>query len=134
MFGRVWTWAGRKRTVPLNLGVPPYRIDLDLQTLLDDLKYWEQHSTIPVAQQAAHLHHRAVAIHPFMNGNGRWSRLLANIWLAQHDQGVIVWPEDVIGGASVVRSEYLEAIRSADAGDILPLVHLQERYASPLAD
>jgi Fic family protein len=114
--------------------VPPYRIDLDLQTLLDDLRYWEQHGMIALAEQAARLHHRAVAIHPFMNGNGRWSRLLANIWLAQHDQPVIVWPEDVIGGASVVRSEYLEAIRSADAGDVLPLVRLQERYASPLSD
>ena len=38
MFGRVWIWAGQKRTVPLNLGVPPYRIDSDVQTLLDDLR------------------------------------------------------------------------------------------------
>ena len=32
-------------------------------------------------EQAAMLHHQAVAIHPFENGNGRWSGLLANIWL-----------------------------------------------------
>ena len=39
---------------------------------------------IDLSEQAVLLHHRAVQIHPFENGNGRWSRLLANIWLKKH--------------------------------------------------
>lgn len=129
MFGRVWSWAGQRRRCELNLGVPHYRIEVDLQNLLDDLRYWKQNASMPVAEQAARLHHRAVVIHPFLNGNGRWSRLLGNIWLAQHDQPVVIWPEETIGTASVVRNAYLGAIRSADAGDILPLLQMQQRFA-----
>src|SRR5205085_2559464 len=76
MFGRVWKWAGAVRTRETNLGSPPDRIAVDLRTLLDDLRAWEG-SGMPLLEQAVRLHHRAVHIHPFPNGNGRWARLLA---------------------------------------------------------
>lgn len=41
---------------------------------------------------AALLHYRAVKIHPFPNGNGRWSRMLANVWLRKHGAKPTVWP------------------------------------------
>ena len=68
-------------------------------------------------EQAVRLHHRAVRIHPFPNGNGRWARMLANIWLKRHGQPITAWPEETIGTRSVVRDEYLAAIRAADEGD-----------------
>ena len=37
MFGKVWRWAGHRRQIELNIGVPHYQIDAQLQTLLDDL-------------------------------------------------------------------------------------------------
>jgi Fic-DOC domain mobile mystery protein B len=128
MFGNVWRWAGVRRSVELNVGVPVYRIDTDLQNLLEDLRYWREHHDMPLDEHAARLHHRAVQIHPFLNGNGRWSRLLANIYLKQARSAVTVWPEETVGAASVIRQEYLAAIRAADAGDYTPLIRLHNRY------
>ena len=65
-----------------------------------------------------------------MNGNGRWARLLANIWLKLHKQPLTEWPEDAIGATSVIRDDYLAAIRAADTGDFAPLIELQSRFSS----
>ncbi len=81
MFAEVWRWAGHKRTTELNPGVPVYQIDIALKDLMDDLAYWRDKNDTDIIEQATRLHHRAVAIHPFLNGNGRWARLLANIFL-----------------------------------------------------
>jgi Fic-DOC domain mobile mystery protein B len=79
MFGEVWEWAGKRRSHPVNIGVPVFQIDPDLKNLMDDLAHWHEHNTYPLIEQATRLHHRAVHIHPFKNGNGRWARLLSNI-------------------------------------------------------
>jgi len=128
MFGDVWRWAGHKRTTELNLGVPPHRIDVDLKNLMDDLAYWRDKGEMDTLEQVARLHHRAVFIHPFLNGNGRWSRLLANIFLKQSVDKVTIWPEETVGHASVIRAEYLAAVRAADGGDYRPLIDLHRRY------
>ncbi|MCY2930620.1 MAG: mobile mystery protein B [Planctomycetota bacterium] len=134
MLGRVWSWAGRIRTVELNLGAPAWRIQTDLHELLQDLLAWEA-SAMPPAEQAARLHYRAVHIHPFENGNGRWARLLANIWLKQHGQPLTIWPEEGITAAtSPVRQHYLAALQAADGGDMGPLIDLHNRFAAPPAD
>ena len=54
-------------------------------------------------EQAVVLHHLAVQIHPFPNGNGRWARMVANIWLKLHGGEATEWPETVIGTASTIR-------------------------------
>ena len=74
------------------------------------------------------LHHRAVGIHPFPNGNGRWARMLANIWLKRHGHAITEWPEETIGSMSVIRDEYLTAIRASDEGDEGPLWALHQRF------
>lgn len=127
MLGRVWSWAGEFRKRDTNIGVPPHQIEERLYVLLGDLEYWGQ-STIPLIEQAAILHHRAVTIHPFLNGNGRWSRLLANIWLKLHDHPPTDWPEDTLGDESMIRKEYLKAIHDADEGNYAPLIALHQRF------
>lgn len=129
MFGDVWKWAGEVRTADLNFGSPWHQVSSHLQTLCDDLTFWEEHWP-DVTEQATHLHHRAVQIHPFLNGNGRWARLLANIWLKLHKSPLTEWPEDSIGGASEIRGDYLAAIRSADSGNYAPLIDLHRRFAA----
>ncbi len=129
MFGDVWSWAGDFRTCGLNIGSEPHDIAIDLHRLLDDLRDWPTFK-MPLFEQAVRLHHRAVQIHPFLNGNGRWSRLLANIWLRLHDGAVVEWPETTIGAASTIRGDYLVAIRAADEGDYDRLMTLHERYSS----
>lgn len=39
MFGSVWRWAGEFRQFERNIGVPAYRISMDLRQLLDDCQY-----------------------------------------------------------------------------------------------
>ena len=130
MLGNVWKWAGRFRQSETNLGVPPHQIEVSLVNLLADLKTWGA-SGMSLLEQATHLHYRAVHIHPFQDGNGRWARLLANIWSKQNGGPVVVWLEETIGAESVIRSEYLAAVKQADQGDLEPLVALHERYAEP---
>jgi len=128
MFGDVWRWAGQRRTTRLNIGVAAHRIDVDLQSLMDDLAFWRANDEMDTIEQAARLHHRSVFIHPFINGNGRWSRLLANIFLKQSIDEVTIWPEETVGNASIIRDEYLAAVRAADGGNYQPLIALHRRY------
>ena len=125
MFGEVWEWAGRTRQTDLNIGVPWQLAETKLYDLLQTVPYWKG---MPLVEQAARLHHGAVAIHPFANGNGRWARMLANIWLKLHGSPPTVWPEAAVGEASVIRDEYLKAVRAADALDFIPLISLHEKY------
>ena len=127
MFGDVWEWAGQTRTIDLNLGVPWHQITTQLHALSLDVAFRREHWP-DVVEQAVHLHHRAVQIHPFQNGNGRWARLLANILLKLNKHPLTEWPEDAIGATSVIREEYLAAIRAADTGKFGPLSELHVRY------
>jgi len=127
MFGQVWQWAGKTRQLDLNLGVTWQQVEQKLYSLFQDLPYWKD---MDLVEQAARLHHGAVAIHPFENGNGRWSRMLANIWLKLHDSPPTVWPEQAVGETSVIREEYLAAVKAADQMDFAPLIALHKKYTA----
>lgn len=127
MFGEVWLWAGKTRTYDLNLGSPHFQVTEHLAALVDDLHSWNEFGHT-IRRQAVWLHHRAVRIHPFPNGNGRWARLASNIWLARHGKPLVLWPNQVLGSTSVVRDEYLGALRAADAGNDSKLMALHLRF------
>lgn len=127
MFGDVWKWAGRNRTSEINIGVKWHLIDEKLQQLLDDLACWGQ-SEVGVLEQAAMLHHRAVQIHPFYNGNGRWARMLANILLHSRGYSSTGWPNELIGTTSIIRDRYIAAIKAADDGNYDLLTDLHRTY------
>lgn len=133
MFGDVWEWAGCPRQMDLNLGVPWHQVQTALTNVLHDLNLGEQHWP-DVVEQAARLHHRVVQVHPFQNGNGRWARMMANIWLRIHDVPITVWPEETIGAVSIIRDEYLEAIRGADEGRFELLIELHRRFSDDTDD
>lgn len=128
MFGKVWTWAGTFRSSDVApVGSRWFNIEADLSNMLEDLKVWPG-TGMPLIEQAATLHHRATAIHPFLNGNGRWARLLANILLKQKGAAIIDWPTDVWGGESRIRGEYIAALRAADKGHYGPLIEMHKRH------
>lgn len=78
----------------------------------------------------AEFHHRAVWVHPFEDGNGRWARLLANIWLMQHDQPVTIWPaSDLRDTESPIGGEYIAAMKHADLRNYGPLIDLHKRFS-----
>ncbi len=129
MFGKVWSWAGQLRTTELNLGLSAPHVESALHSLMEDLAFWKTNN-MPLIEHAAMLHHRAVYIHPFLNGNGRWARLLANIWLKRHRHPITEWPEQTLGNESIIRKEYLVAIQTADKADYQSLIQLVSRYTA----
>ncbi len=79
MFGETWKWAGEFRKSDKNIGCPWSRIGLELRDALDTAKYWTENKTFPIHDIAIRFHHRLVSVHPFPNGNGRFSRAMADI-------------------------------------------------------
>ncbi|MCW9026988.1 MAG: mobile mystery protein B [Thiovulaceae bacterium] len=125
MFGDVWDWAGKIRQVELSIGVKAYLVSTELKMLVDDLAFWEENKSFDVIEIASRIHHRAVQIHPFKNGNGRWSRMLANIYLKQNGLQPTKWNEDLLAKENPHRDDYIEALKVADNGDYSKLIELQ---------
>lgn len=118
MFDDVWKWAGTFRTSNKNIGVDKHRIRIELKKLIDDCKYWIQNKTLSADEIAVRFSHRLVSIHPFPNGNGRHSRLIADI-LVSYGLGKehFTWGSKNLTKMSEARKQYLEAIREADSGN-----------------
>ena len=79
MFEDVWNWAGLFRTTDKNIGISKYQITTCLYALLQDVKYCILHRTYGLDELAIRCKHKMVSIHPFPNGNGRHSRVFADI-------------------------------------------------------
>lgn len=121
MFSRVWKWAGKPRTTDKTLGVPKEEINQAFGVLFGDTKDWIENKTYPWDEIATRFHHRLVAIHAFVNGNGRHARLMADILLASADQELFTWGMNTLEGKldveSVLRKEYIAALKQADQHD-----------------
>ena len=48
--------------------------------------------------------------------------------MKKNGEPIIQWPNESIANTSVIRSEYLSAIKAADAGEYTPLIELHNRY------
>jgi Fic-DOC domain mobile mystery protein B len=79
MYGEVWKWAGKFRQSEKNIGIESWRIPTELRVLLADAKFWIENETYPADEIAIRFKHRIVSIHCFPNGNGRHSRLIADL-------------------------------------------------------
>ena len=131
MFCDVWEYAGKFRQEDLNLGSKWQNVQTELSQLEGDIAYWIEHKTYEPLELSVRIHFRAVTIHPFSNGNGRWSRLLGNIFLKQNDHPLVKWPEETIGvEKSIARDAYLGAVKKADTGDLIELIGLHEKYVA----
>lgn len=123
MFEDVWRWAGAPRRRITNIGIDPSQIMVQTKQSLDDALFWHDNDVFGVDERAARIHWRLVAVHPFPNGNGRCTRLLADLYLTSIDQPMFTWGAggsiDANGDA---RRRYHEALRAADAEDYAPLV------------
>lgn len=118
MYGEVWAWAGHFRKTDKNIGVDKRQIPVALKSLLDDALFWVQNKTMPPEEIAIHFKHRLVSIHCFPNGNGRHSRLMADLIISKiYKQPEFTWGAASHNKASEERIQYLKALRAADAGD-----------------
>lgn len=126
MFGDVWKWAGTYRTSERNIGVAPYQIPMKLMQLFDDMKFWIENKTYSNHDIAVRLHHKLVQIHPFPNGNGRVSRLMADQVLEKLEGTKLYWGNTNLVNVSEVRSAYIAALREADEGDYSALIEFTQ--------
>jgi len=69
--------------------------------------YFKNKQTLPVPELAAWIHYHFVCIHPFLDGNGRTSRLLMNLVLMQNG-----YPPAVL--LNVDRKKYYTVLKQAD--------------------
>jgi Fic-DOC domain mobile mystery protein B len=124
MFDEVWKWAGKFRRTNKNLGVDWIQIPISLRQLLDNCRYWIQNQTFSEDEIAIRFSYGLVWIHLFPNGNGRHSRLCADI-LVTHvfNKRAFGWGGTAnLSTAGETRTCYLDAIRKADQGDYTDLI------------
>ena len=102
--------------------IAPYNIQPELRKLFDDIKYWIENKTYPEKEIAIRFHHRLVQIHPFPNGNGRISRLMADLLMRKFGLPDLNWGSGDLTEISELRKQYIDALREADRGDYTALI------------
>jgi fido (protein-threonine AMPylation protein) len=109
-YGSVWQWAGRIRERELSIGAAPEHIREALYAELDQLN-WQSANIDDLAMTpefvAMSAHHHLVKIHPFVDGNGRVTRLYADaLLLSLIGDRIFDWTDDPM---------YFDALRRADS-------------------
>lgn len=131
MFKNIWDWAGKFRknqTIPI--GVSPYQIREEIEKLCQDIAYWENNGVeLTLLERSARIHHRLVYIHPFPNGNGRFSRLVSDRYLKTWQCKYPDWPED-LNENCVNRRAYISALKEADSGFFEPLIDFKRKFGA----
>ena len=123
MYGEVWKWAGEFRSSEKNIGIKSYLISIHLKQLLDDALYWKQYETYEPQELAIRFKHRLVSIHCFANGNGRHSRLIADLIMEKiYNGNFFTWGSVNLVHSTDARSQYIQAVRKADELDIQTLI------------
>jgi len=119
MFSDVWRWAGKYRTSQKSIGsVLPSQISTDVHLLMKNVQVWILHQSYSWPEILARFHHRLVYIHPFANGNGRYSRLHTEALANRFHQSTPTWGAQQFSGVidfnSEIRRKYIESLQQAD--------------------
>jgi Fic-DOC domain mobile mystery protein B len=127
MYGDVCKWAGEFRSTEKNIGIPWTQIGIELKNLLDDTKYWIENKTFQPEEIAIRFKHRIVSIHCFPNGNGRHSRMMADIIIESvFGNEIFSWHQSSMVKANETRKQYINALREADNGNVTPLIEFAQ--------
>ncbi|XP_049618921.1 protein adenylyltransferase FICD [Syngnathus scovelli] len=110
--------GGRLRTNQVFVGhhIPPH--PQDLQRHMQELVQWlnsDEALQLHPVEYAALAHYKLVYVHPFVDGNGRTSRLLMNLVLMQARYPPITIRKEQ-------RAEYYTALDTANEGDVRPFI------------
>lgn len=124
MFDKTWQWAGTFRKTNENIGVDSTHVAVKLRNLLDNTKYQIENQVFAADELAVRFHHQLVWIHAFPNGNGRHSRLMADLLAMRLGRPRLTWGggETAINTVGELRDQYLAALRTADKGQFNDLI------------
>jgi len=123
MFGDTWQWAGQFRKSDKSIGVAWNQVGIRLHQLLANTVQQIEHAAFPADQLAVRFHHQLVWIHPFVNGNGRHSRMMADVLITRLGGTRFSWGAhaDLLTAGSA-RADYIAALRAADQGSFDALI------------
>jgi len=123
MYESVWSWAGSLRKTNKNIGIEWHAIPIELRQLLDDALYWHNNQTYTAEEIAIRFKHKLVSIHCFSNGNGRHSRLMADIIIEKlYGMPVFTWGGNQLINDTDLRKTYIQSLQSADKGNFEKLL------------
>lgn len=112
IYGDIWSWAGSQATRLRSIGIDPADIRPQLRVSLGNFQYrWEHDDNLSSRELGLLVHAETVRIHPFIDGNGRTTRLLGNLVFAaaQGPDGPLLqydWNVD--------KDPYIDGLRSYD--------------------
>ena len=105
--------AGKYRTVPvmisgsIHMPPQPYLIEKQMEDFMIKFRQMEEEKVHPVLI-AAYLHDELVRIHPFIDGNGRTSRLLMNLYLLRNGYTLVT-----LKGSNEDKISYYKALEES---------------------
>lgn len=117
MFNKTWTWAGKLRQHAVNIGnTPTEQIQMRVRNVLDNAIYRIENKIYSIDETCIRLHHELVWIHPFPNGNGRFSRIICDELRRSLGIGYFAWgnTQDNLVQINANRKFYIQALRAAD--------------------
>jgi len=80
LYGDIWRWGGALRRQQTNLGIAPHQIVGELRASIETIAYrWRHTDDWAPHDLGIAVHAEIVRIHPFIEGNGRSTRLLADL-------------------------------------------------------
>ena len=112
--GNVYAWAGQQRSVNMGKGDFHFAVAVQIPRLLKELdnKYLKKYTPChqlddeTLVEAIAVVHVEFILIHPFREGNGRLSRLLANVMALQASK-----PELDFSAWDANRDAYFSAVQ-----------------------
>ena len=111
LYRDIWRWAGIYRRQVLNIGVDPAHISTQLRASVDNIRHrWEHTGDWTPRQLGVVVHAECVRIHPFADGNGRSTRLLADLVFAAAQNAETVELYDW----RIDRARYIQLLRAYD--------------------
>jgi cell filamentation protein len=122
--GNVYAWAGQERTVNMSKGDLMFAAAAQVPRLLAQFEHnclarWtpcQGMASDVLAEAIAITHVELILIHPFREGNGRLSRLLADVMVVQSGRGPLDY-----SAWEAHKSDYFLAVRQGLAGDYKPM-------------
>ena len=134
LYAPVWEWGGRQRSLETNIGIAPEQIAVEMRNALDNLSYqWDHQTGIDARTLGIATHAALVRIHPFVDGNGRVTRLLADLAFLAAQTGfepLLAYDWDVNRRTYIrLLGEYDETRDARSLAEFIPVVSIEDQAA-----
>jgi cell filamentation protein len=130
IFGRLFEWAGRPRTVGISKGGTPFCPPQNIQGIMDSLfaelereRWLAELNAESFLERAAYYVCEINAVHPFREGNGRAIRFYLDVLSARARGDIFDW---TLAG----EDEYLRACIAGFAENYGPMLAVLKRCAA----